>query len=143
MRNQNSISLRLQKLEQQVFYIHCIFIFSAWSERQLIRKICYGGSLGKGPWGAFIFRPKVRLADLKHQDSLFLLEAPPSYTTHFHFHILHFDTRNSFPQNGRGSRWTEMFKKMLGVYPRLHYCHFLLAGTSYSLLGVKQEEYFV
>lgn len=55
-----------------------------------IRKTCYGGSLGKGPWGAFIFRPKVRLADLKHQDSLFLLEAPPP-TLHifiFIFYIL-------------------------------------------------------
>lgn len=31
----------------------------------------------RGLGGAFIFRPKVRLADLKHQDSLFLLEAPP------------------------------------------------------------------
>ena len=54
-----------------------IFIISTGSERQLSRKTCYGGSSGKGPWGAFIFRPKVRLADLKYQDSMFLLEVPP------------------------------------------------------------------
>ena len=39
-----------------------------------------------------------------------------------------------------------MFKKMLRVSPlpyNIIYYHFLLAGTSYTLLGVKQEEYFV
>ena len=43
----------------------------------VIGKTRYGGSLEKGPWGAFTFRPKVRLADLKYQDSLILLEVPP------------------------------------------------------------------
>lgn len=131
--------------ENSEFNFTHIFIISAGNERQLIRKTRYGGPLGKGPWGAFIFRPKVRLADLKHQDSLFLLEVPPPPLLHhtFSFCVLHFDTRNSFPQNGQGSRWTEMFKKMLRVSPLLYYRHFLLAGTSYPLLGVKQEEHFV
>ena len=73
--------------ENSEFNFTHIFIISAGNERQFIRKTRYGGPLGKGPWGAFIFRPKVRLADLKHQDSLFLLEVPPppSYITHFHF----------------------------------------------------------
>ena len=43
----------------------------------VIGKTRCGGSLEKGPGGAFTFRPKVRLADLKYQDSLILLEVPP------------------------------------------------------------------
>ena len=140
--------MRIQNSKVRTVSCFHIFIISAGSERQLSRKTCYGGSFGKGPWGTYIFRPKVRLADLKHQDCLFLLEVPPPppptlYIFIFIFYILTQETVFLKMENGQGSRWTEMFKKMLRVSLLLYFCHVLLAGASYPLLGVKQEEYFV